>query len=113
MVAIDYTEQMALVAVTPQDENPKILGIARYYLNPDIRTAEVTIAVRDECQNKGVGRELLAYLTYLAKKNGLVGFTAEVLVANAPMLRLFKKMGFDIETVSEDGGVYELNLSFR
>jgi hypothetical protein len=29
------------------------------------------------------------------------------------MLRLFKKMGFDIETVSEDGGVYELNLSFR
>jgi acyl-CoA hydrolase/ribosomal protein S18 acetylase RimI-like enzyme len=113
MVAIDYTEQMALVAVTPHDDRPKILGVARYYLNPDIRTAEVTIAVRDEYQNKGVGRELLAYLTYLAKKNGLVGFTAEVLVANAAMLRLFKKMGFDIETVSEDGGVYELNLSFR
>ncbi len=113
MVAIDYTRQMALVAVTPPEENPKVIGVARYYLNPDIRTAEVTIAVRDDYQNKGVGRELLAYLTYLAKKNGLVGFTAEVLVANTPMLRLFRKMGFDIETVSEDGGVYELKLSFR
>jgi len=112
-VAIDYTQQMALVAVTPQDENPKVLGVARYYLNPDIRTAEVTIAVRDDYQNKGVGKELLSYLTYLAKKNGLVGFTAEVLVANAAMLRVFKRMGFDIETVSEGGGVYELNLSFR
>jgi hypothetical protein len=29
------------------------------------------------------------------------------------MLRVFKRMGFDIETVSEGGGVYELNLSFR
>lgn len=113
MVAIDYTQQMALVAVTPPDDNPKVIGVARYFLNPDIRTAEVTIAIRDDYQNKGVGRELLAYLTFLAKKNGLVGFTAEVLVANAPMLRLFKKMGFDIETVTEDGGVYELNLSFR
>jgi RimJ/RimL family protein N-acetyltransferase len=56
---------------------------------------------------------LLTYLTYLAKKNGLVGFTAEVLVANAAMLRLFKRMGFDIETVSEDGVVYELKLAFR
>jgi len=113
MVAIDYTEQMALLAVTPQDEKPKVVGVARYFLNPDIRTAEVTIVVRDDYQNKGVGRELLTYLTYLAKKNGLVGFTAEVLVANAAMLRLFKRMGFDIETVSEDGVVYELKLAFR
>ncbi len=113
MVAIDYTQQMALVAVTPPEDNPRVIGVARYFLNPDIRTAEVTLAVRDDYQNKGVGRELLAYLTYLAKKNGLVGFTAAVLVANAPMLRLFRKMGFEIETVSEDGGVYELNVSFR
>ncbi len=113
MVAVDYTRQMALVAVVPVDDRPEIVGVARYYLNPGIRTADLTVAVRDDHQNKGVGRELLAYLTYLAKKNGLVGFTAEVFVANAPILRLLKKMGFDIKTVSEDGGVYELKLSFR
>ncbi len=113
MVAVDYTQQMALVAVTRPEEKPEIVGVARYFLNPDIRMAELTIAVRDDYQGKGVGRELLAYLTYLAKNSGLVGFTAQVQVTNTPILGLLRRMGYDIEIVSEDGGVYELNLSFR
>ena len=68
--------------------------------------------MRDEDQKKGVGTELLSYLTYLAKREGLYGFTAEVLVENQPMLRLFEKMGFDIQKRSEQG-VYELQMAFR
>ncbi|MCX5991311.1 MAG: GNAT family N-acetyltransferase [Chloroflexi bacterium] len=113
MMAIDYTQQMALVAVISQDEKQNIIGVARYFITPDKRIAEVTIVVRDDYQSKGVGRELFSYLTYLAKKNGLVGFTAEVLVANTAIIRLFKRMGFDIQTISEDGGVYEMKLMFR
>jgi len=55
---------------------------------------------------------LLSYLTYLAKREGLMGFTAEVLVENRPMLHLFEKMGFDIQKRSEQG-VYELKMAFR
>ena len=62
-------------------------------------------------QNKGVGTELLAYLTYLAKRRGLFGFSAEVLMENRPMLHLFRKMGFDIEK-KRYGRVYELELMF-
>lgn len=58
-----------------------------------------------------VGTELVSYLTYLAKKQGLLGFTAEVLADNRPMLHLFDKMGFDIETKSSEG-VYELKMAF-
>jgi hypothetical protein len=57
----------------------------------------------------------LSYLTYLAEKKGLLGFTAEVLVANKPMLhalRLFKQMGFEIERRMESG-VYELRITFK
>ena len=36
-------------------------------------TADVALVVRDDCQNKGIGAELLSYLTYLAKKQGLLG----------------------------------------
>ena len=56
--------------------------------------------------------ELLTYLTYLAKRDGLLGFTAEVLMENRPMLRLFEKMGFDIRRQNEQG-VYELTMTFR
>ena len=41
-------------------------------------TAEVAQVVKDEYQNIGVGHELLAYLTHLARKRGTLAFTAEV-----------------------------------
>ena len=68
--------------------------------------------VNDDYQNKGVGRELLSYLTFLAKKQGLLGFTAEVLDENKPMLHLFETMGFDVDKRTEDG-ICELRMAFR
>jgi RimJ/RimL family protein N-acetyltransferase len=56
--------------------------------------------------------ELFSYLTYLAKKQGLLGFTAEVLMDNQPMLHLCRKMGFDIEETGA-AGVYSLKMMFR
>jgi len=67
--------------------------------------------VRDDYQNRGVGTTLLSYLTYLAKREGLLGFSAEVLVNNQPMLHLFEKSGFEIDKRRETG-VYELRMLF-
>ncbi len=50
--------------------------------------------------------------TFLAKRQGLLGFRAEVLVENRPMLHLFEKMGFDIKRRREEG-VYEMEITFR
>jgi len=57
---------------------------------------------------------LLSYLTYLARKQGLLGFTAEVLVDNKPMINLFdlfEKETFDIER-RMDAGVLEYKITF-
>ena len=51
-------------------------------------------------------------MSYLAKRDGLHGFTAEVLMDNKPMLSLFEKMGFGIEKRME-AGMYELKMSFK
>ena len=67
--------------------------------------------MKDEYQKMGAGRERLYCLTYLAKKRGLLGFTAEVLVENEPMLNLFKNMGSDTEK-RRDEGVYEMRMMF-
>ena len=76
------------------------------------RSAEVALVVRDDFQNRGVGSELLSYLTLLAKRQGLLGFSAEVLVDNQPMLHLFERGGFEVEKRRE-AGVYELKMLFR
>ena len=86
--------------------------MGHYYVDENTHTAEVEFVVRDDCQNQGIGAELLTYLTYLAKSKGLHGFTASVLMDNKPMLVLFEKTGFVIEQTPE-AGVYELKMSFR
>ena len=111
-VVIDHTKEMLILAFLKEEEVEKIVGMGQYFINENDHTAEVALVARDDYQGKGIGRELLSYLTYLAKKEGLLGFVAEVLVENRPMLHLFETMGFDIQRQNE-AGVYELKLTFR
>lgn len=111
-VVIDHTKEMLILACLIEEELEKIVGMGQYFINENDHTAEVALVNRDDYQGKGIGRELLSYLTYLAKREGLLGFTAEVLVENRPMLHLFETMGFDIQRQNEQG-VYLMKLNFR
>lgn len=111
-VVIDYTKEMVILALVEEDGKEKVLGVGQYGIEETTHTAEAAFAVRDHFQNKGIATEILSYLTYLAKRRGLLGFTAEVLVENKPMLRVFEKMGFDIQR-KVSAGVYELKMAFK
>jgi len=111
-VAVDYSKKMEILATIVEKEKEMIIGLGQYELNSDMHMAEVALVVRDKFQGQGVGRELLSYLIYLAKRQGLLGFTGDVLVENRSMVRLFEKMGFDTEKRSEEG-VYEMRMWFR
>ena len=108
---IDYQKEMVILAIIPKEEKEEVVGMAQYAMNEDMHTAEVAIVVRDDWQNKGIGRVLLQYLTEIAKKRGVLGFTAEVLYDNKPMLHLFESI-FDVEKKLEDG-IYRLKMMFR
>ncbi len=112
MVVIDYTKELVILAVVEQNGKEVVVGVGQYGIQEYQHWAEVAFAVRDDYQYKGIGQVLLSYLTLIAKRNGLLGFTAEVLVENKPMLHLFEKMGFNIEKRSS-AGVYELKMEFR
>jgi RimJ/RimL family protein N-acetyltransferase len=109
---IDYSREMVIVATIGNEETEKIVAIGQYGIDASNYLAEIAFVVRDNHHNKGIGTELLTYLTQLARRAGLHGFTAEVLAENTAMLHLFEKMGFDITSHSEHG-VYELRMSFR
>lgn len=110
-VAVDYTKNMVILAILGQEENEMVVGVGQYIIDDKAHTAEVALVVRDNYQSHGVGRELQAYLTYLARKNGLLGFTAEVLEDNSAALNLLEKMGYEV--VSKEGGTYDMRLVFR
>jgi len=111
-VIIDYTKEMVINAVIKDGEREIISGMGQFIIYETAMTAEVAFIVKDGFQNRGIGTELLTYLTYLARRQGLVGFTAEVLLENKPMLHVFEKAGFVIEKRGLEG-VYEMKLDFR
>lgn len=111
-VIIDYTKETMILAVIGSKEKEEIVGVGQYGIEEKRHTAEVAFAVRDDYQNRRIGTELLSYLTYLAKRQGLLGFTAEVLTENKPMFNVFEKIGFDIQR-RISMGVCEMNMAFR
>jgi len=111
-VVIDYTKQMVILAVVEEEGRETITGVAQFRGHEGSHTAEVAIVVKDAFQNRGIGTELLRHLTYIAKRQGLLGFSAEVLKENRVMLHLFEKMGFTMEKESLPD-VYNLRLGFR
>ncbi len=111
-VVIDYTKEIIILATVEENGKEVAVGMGQIIKNMDAQTAEVAFAVRDSFHGKGIGTELLSYLTMLAKKDGLQGFTADVLVENKPMMHVFEKMGFDIDKKIEYGA-YELIMRFK
>lgn len=110
-VAIDYSKETVILALVGQEEKEVVVGLGQYSTNEDTHTAEVALVVRDNYQNQGVGTEVQSYLTYLAKRSGLLGFTAEVLEDNSPTIHLLEKSGFEV--AKKEGGVYEMKLLFK
>jgi acyl-CoA hydrolase/GNAT superfamily N-acetyltransferase len=110
-VIIDYTKEVVILAITGSEDNEVIVGVGQYGIDDQSHTAEAAFAIRDDYHNRGIGTVMLSYLTYIARREGLLGFTAEVLIDNKPMLHVFEKGGFDI-TKKSDAGVYDLKMAF-
>jgi len=110
-VVIDYTNEIILLAFAEKDGVEELIGLGQYAIIGSTHTADVAFVIRDDHQEMGIGRELLKYLTLLAKKQGLLGFTADVLMSNARMMRLFESMGFDVQKHISDG-MYEMKMTF-
>ena len=75
------------------------LGLHTFPSQPRRRhVGEIGMAVRDDWQGKGVGRELMQAAVELAEKwLNLSRLELEVYTDNEPAIRLYKKFGFAIE----------------
>jgi acetyltransferase len=113
---IDYDRELALVVVRPdeptqaapageriaQAAGERIIGVARYLLNPDRDTCEFAIAIGDDWQGQGLGSALMKALIAEARARGLRRMEGYVLAINAPMIRLMRSLGFTIDRDPDD-----------
>lgn len=102
---IDYDREMAIIAVTMQDDSEVQIGVSRYVINPDGESCEFALAVADDWGNRGIGSRLMMALFEAARDKGLKIVEGDVLTNNRNMLKLMHALGFSISTSEDDPAV--------
>jgi len=111
-VYINHRSDVAIVATIPEAHGEDIIAIGRYYLDEKTNFAEVAFVVRDDWQNKGIGTFLLKHLTTIARRNGISGFTAEVLRENKAMQQvLHKSEGKIVSALKQDTHSFRIDFT--
>lgn len=102
---LDYSRELALIAVTHIDDQEVELGVARYTINPDAKSCEFALVVADDWQQRGIGSRLMKALISSARQQGFIRMEGEILSSNVNMQRLAAGLGFTISNCSDDPGV--------
>jgi acetyltransferase len=102
---LDYSREMAVIAVAEEGPESTLLGVARYTVNPDGKSCEFATAVSDLHRGQGIGSQLMQTLMEAARNRGVKVIEGEVLSDNHRMLSLMAQLGFSIATSPDDPGV--------
>jgi acetyltransferase len=108
---LDYAREMALVAVRKNAEaKPEIIGVSRYYMNPQTGSAEFAVVVQDAHHGEGLGQYLMERLIAVARERGVRQLVGAVLPENGRMLALAKDLGFRETEIDRDAVRVVLDL---
>jgi GNAT superfamily N-acetyltransferase len=88
-----------VLADLPGQPDAPVAGVR--YIRIDETSAEASLAVRDDMQNKGIGRELLRFLIVQARSAGIERLVGTVQRSNLPLWRLLKKFPLTLTLDSE------------
>ncbi len=68
---IDYSREIALIAVTTEQGGEVEIGVTRFAINPDGESCEFALVVADTMSGKGLGQKLMTALMDAARSKGL------------------------------------------
>jgi len=111
-VYIDHRHDVTVVGTLPEAHGEDIIAAGSYYLDEKSNLAEVAFVVHDKWQNQGIGTFLLRYLVRIARRNGIRGFTAEVLRENKAMQAVFNKTNCKLKS-QFSGNVVSYEMLFE
>jgi acetyltransferase len=107
---IDYDREIAIVAEIVENGRRKILGVSRLSIESDAKRGEMAFIVSDYWQGLGLGTKMVDYVLDIAKEKGVENVYAIMLQDNYRALSLTKKMGFNLEYLSDGTVKGELDL---
>jgi RimJ/RimL family protein N-acetyltransferase len=111
---VESGREVMLVVTTGTGKHEVVIGAGRYIAShppgTQGRTAEVAFLVAKDYQGLGLAGRLLAQMTGLARKDGVLAFEADVLAENKSMLAVFARSGLPMKKRYE-GGTMHITLA--
>jgi acetyltransferase len=111
MTQIDYAREIAFIALRRQsDGSEEMLGVVRFFADPDYEKGEYAVLVRSDLKGLGLGWLLMRKLIGYAKAEGLKTLYGKVLCENTGMLKMCRKLGFSVSRDPEDESIFVVTL---
>jgi GNAT superfamily N-acetyltransferase len=113
MTDVDHEDHVAIVAeaLSEDDDDTRIVADARYVREPGharCDEAEFAIAVADDWQGAGLGRELMQRLARHASRRGVKRLVGDVLPGNRAMFAVGMSLGGELVASPNGPGVTRL-----
>ena len=110
---VDYQKQMAFVGSIQEEGEEHLVAVARYaYVEGDeAGLAEVAIVVRDDFQNRGLGKIIVVRLVEYARLHSVKAFIGTIHTTNAKISHFIETGGLPFERKMISPGVWEYTLS--
>ncbi len=112
LCALDYEARMALGAFEKQGAGERLVGIARYSLNPRTNRAETAVVIHEDLRRRGLATYLLLQLEDRARAQGIDGFEAEILPDNRAMQEVHRRLNHRVSYVPAED-VFKVEVDFR
>jgi acetyltransferase len=108
---IDYDRELAIVAEMEENGKRKMLGVVRLNIEPSENTGEISFIVADPWQGQGLGSKMVDYVIEICREKKLEKINAVMLPDNFRAIKLFREMGFSIESMDDGTQKAFLNLN--
>jgi RimJ/RimL family protein N-acetyltransferase len=106
---LDADPRSSCALVAEEAGSGRLVGIARYELDPSSKMGDLGIVVRDDFQRRGVGTALVRHLIEVGDIHGMRGLRADVLATNVGMMALLRRSGLH-DTPMPEAGVYSVEV---
>jgi len=102
MTDLDYTRDMAFVAIVHRDGKKQEIGVSRYSMSADGKFCECAVTVSDEWRHRGLATLLMRHLIDVAKARGVRTMVSFDAVENLEMRQLAGALGFERQPDPDD-----------
>lgn len=108
LAQIDYRRDMAFVAI--EAGRGALAGVARLAATRQPGISEFAVIVRSDLKGQGIGWLLMEKLLEFARGRALRAVVGDILADNTTMIQMCRELGFSVERLPEDAGIYHATL---